>query len=165
MIEMGPKAHNEVVWVWRRACVPPSLSLSPLHLTASRSSLSLTTSWIHMWYGIHMAFSWTNRAQTKPCVYQEPGERSSVLTRHWVRLLSVKESLVEAWVNSLASGQTTGREHNPTHQQKIGLKIYPPSRTRPTFPKRQFLPSGSFHKPLILIHQRADRMKTTITEN
>ena len=27
------------------------------------------------------------------------------------------------------------------------------------------LPSGSFHKPLILIHQRADRMATIITEN
>ena len=26
-------------------------------------------------------------------------------------------------------------------------------------------PSGSFHKPLILIHQRVCRMKTTITEN
>ena len=26
--------------------------------------------------------------------------------------------------HSLASGQTTGREHSPTHQQKIGLKIY-----------------------------------------
>ena len=26
--------------------------------------------------------------------------------------------------HSMASGQTTGREHNPTHQQKIGLKIY-----------------------------------------
>ena len=26
--------------------------------------------------------------------------------------------------HSLASGQTTGREHIPTHQQKIGLKIY-----------------------------------------
>ena len=25
---------------------------------------------------------------------------------------------------SLALGQTTGREHSPTHQQKIGLKIY-----------------------------------------
>ena len=25
---------------------------------------------------------------------------------------------------SLPSGQTTGREHSPTHQQKIGLKIY-----------------------------------------
>ena len=24
----------------------------------------------------------------------------------------------------LVSGQTTGREHNPSHQQKIGLKIY-----------------------------------------
>ena len=27
------------------------------------------------------------------------------------------------------------------------------------------LPSGSFHKPLILIHQRVDIMQTTITEN
>ena len=26
--------------------------------------------------------------------------------------------------HSLASGQTTGRKHSPTHQQKIGLKIY-----------------------------------------
>ena len=29
------------------------------------------------------------------------------------------------------------------------------------FPLRQSLPGGSFHKPLILIHQREDRMKTT----
>ena len=33
------------------------------------------------------------------------------------------------------------------------------------FPPSQTLPSGSFHKPLILITQRAYRMKTTITEN
>ena len=26
--------------------------------------------------------------------------------------------------HSLASGKTTGREHSPAHQQKIGLKIY-----------------------------------------
>ena len=26
--------------------------------------------------------------------------------------------------HSLASGQITGREHSPAHQQKIGLKIY-----------------------------------------
>ena len=40
----------------------------------------------------------------------------------------------------------------------------PPSiRTRPSLPLSQSLSSGSFHKPLI--HQRADRMKTTITEN
>ena len=36
----------------------------------------------------------------------------------------------------------------------------PPNRTRPSFPHSQSLQSGSFHKPLILIHQRADRMKT-----
>ena len=28
--------------------------------------------------------------------------------------------------HSLVSGQTTGREHSPTHRQKIGLKIYWP---------------------------------------
>jgi len=38
-------------------------------------------------------------------------------------------------------------------------------RTRPRFLHSQSLPSGSFYKPLILTHQRADRMKTTITEN
>ena len=26
--------------------------------------------------------------------------------------------------HSLASDQTIGREHSPTHQQKIGLKVY-----------------------------------------
>ena len=40
-----------------------------------------------------------------------------------------------------------------------------PFRIRPSFPRSQSLPSGSFHKPLILVHQRADRLKTTITEN
>ena len=71
--------------------------------------------------------------------------------------------------HSLASGQITRREHSPTHQQKIGLKVLlsmvPLTRTRPSSPHSQSLPSGSFHKPLILIHQRGDRMKTTITEN
>ena len=45
------------------------------------------------------------------------------------------------------------------------LSMAPPIRTRPSFPLSQSLPSGSVPKPLILLHQRADRMKTTITEN
>ena len=53
-------------------------------------------------------------------------------------------------------------------QGEIWLKTYwawpCPSEQDPIFPTVS-LPSGSFHKPLILIHQRADRMKTTITEN
>ena len=45
------------------------------------------------------------------------------------------------------------------------LSMAPPIRTRPSFPLSQSLPSGSFHKLLIFLHQRADRVKTTITEN
>ena len=70
---------------------------------------------------------------------------------------------------SLVSVQTTGREHSPTHQQKTGLKVLlsmvPPIRTRPSFSQSHSFPSGSFHKPLILISQRADRMKTIILGN
>ena len=39
------------------------------------------------------------------------------------------------------------------------------SEQDPVSPPSQSLPSGSFHKPLILFHQRADRLKITITEN
>ena len=52
---------------------------------------------------------------------------------------------------SLGSGQTTGREHNPVHQQKIGLKIYAAWPNKTQFPP-QSVSSGSFHKPLILLH-------------
>ena len=38
-------------------------------------------------------------------------------------------------------------------------------RTRPSIPLSQSILSGSFHKPLILLHQRTDRLKTTITGN
>ena len=37
--------------------------------------------------------------------------------------------------------------------------------SRPSFPLSQSIPSGSFHKPLILLHQRANRLEITITEN
>ena len=41
----------------------------------------------------------------------------------------------------------------------------PRIRAGSSFPLSQSFPSGSFHKPLILIHQRASRLKTSITEN
>ena len=90
--------------------------------------------------------SW--RAQTKPCVHQDPGERSSVPTRDWARLacecpgvsgggvrvqwlavgsgalnttvhalVLLKEvAIITITLYSLASGQTTGKEHSPAHQ-------------------------------------------------
>ena len=71
--------------------------------------------------------------------------------------------------HGLVSDQTTEREHSPAHQTENWIKdllsTALPIRTRPSSPHSQSLPTGSFHKPLILLHQRADRMKTTITEN
>ena len=96
--------------------------------------------------------SW--RAQTKPDAHQDPGERSSDPTRDWARLacepLGVSSRGVgQQWAavgsgalnttvlglspfggschypyHSLSLGQTTGREHSPTHQQKTELKVY-----------------------------------------
>ena len=45
------------------------------------------------------------------------------------------------------------------------LSVAPPIRIEPSFPHCQSLPSERVHKSLIFIHPRADRMKTTITEN
>ena len=50
-------------------------------------------------------------------------------------------------------------------QSKDLLSMALPIRTRPSFSLSQSLPLGSFHKPLILLYQREDRMKTTVIEN
>ena len=44
-----------------------------------------------------------------------------------------------------------------------GKSLAWPIRTRPSFPLSQSLPSGSFHKPCILTHQRAQSQKTNQT--
>ena len=54
---------------------------------------------------------------------------------------------------------------NKKLDKKDLLSMAPPIWTRPSFPLSQSLSSGSFHKPLILLHQRVDRLKTTITGN
>ena len=69
---------------------------------------------------------WGNRlleGTNKTCMHQEKGAVSPQETESDLPV-NLQESLLEVWVDSLASGQTTGREYSPTHQQKIGLKIY-----------------------------------------
>ena len=60
-----------------------------------------------------------------------------------VTIIFITSTIVRPQVNQQ-------RGTKPTHQQKIGLKIYwaPPIRTRPSFPFSRSLPSGRFHKPL-----------------
>ena len=66
--------------------------------------------------------------------------------------------------------QVNSREGTQLHPStknwiKDLLRMTLPIRTRFSIPLSQSIPSGSFHKPLILLHQRADRLKTTLTEN
>ena len=74
----------------------------------------------------------------------------------------------QTWLsNFFTSNNWEGTQPHPSAENWIKdlLWVAPPIRTRPNFPLSQSLPSRSFHKPLILLHQRADRLKTTITEN
>ena len=62
------------------------------------------------------------------------------------------------------------REGTQTHSSaengiKELLSMALPTRARSSFPHSQSLSLGNFHKSLILIYLRADRMNTTITEN
>ena len=71
---------------------------------------------------------------------------------------------------SIVWPQVNSREGTQPHPSagnwiKDLLSMALPIRTRASFPLSQSLLSGSFHKPLILLHQRADRLKTTVTEN
>ena len=63
------------------------------------------------------------------------------------------------------SAQVNNREGTQLHPSTENLirllSMGPPIRTRPSFPLNQSLPSGSFHKPLILLCQRANHQ----TEN
>ena len=73
-------------------------------------------------------------------------------------------------IHSIVWPQVNGRkgtQFNPSTENWIKdlLSMALPTRARPWFPHSQSRPSGSFYKPLILILQRADRLKTTIREN
>ena len=91
----------------------------------------------------------------------------SVAVHKWellkeVTVIFITFTIVWPQVNSREGTQL----HPPTENWiKDLLSMALPIRTRPSFPLSQSLPSGIFHKPHIILHQRADRLKTTITEN
>ena len=78
--------------------------------------------------------------------------------------MSHRACSLQDWI---ASGQRTNKESHPSADNwtKDLLSTALPTRTRPSFPYSQSLPSGSLQKPLILIHQKADRRsKNTILQ-
>ena len=71
------------------------------------------------------------------------------------------------WATRPQVNSREGTQLHPSIENWIKnlLSMALPIRTRPSFPLSQSLPSGSFHKPVILLHQQAERVKTAITEN
>ena len=67
----------------------------------------------------------------------------------------------------LRSNNSVGTQPHPSTENYIKglLSMSLPIKTRLSFPHSQSLLSGSFQKPVILICQRVDRVKITITEN
>ena len=95
------------------------------------------------------------------------GWGQSVAVHAWdllkeVTIIFITSTIVQPQVNNREGTQPHPSTENWT---KDLLSMAQPIRTRPSFPLRQFLPSGSFHQLLILLHQRTDRLKTIITEN
>ena len=127
---------------------------------------------------------WSHKRLSQTCCeYQGVSNggmgRQCPATGSWALNTTVLGALVDAHISPFEEGrhycyypyhyhypcQTTGREHSPTSQQKIGLKIYwawsHPSDSPTVSPSHQEA-STSFLSLSII---RADRMKTTITEN
>ena len=91
----------------------------------------------------------------------------SVAVHSWVLLKKVTIIFITSTIVWPQVNSKEGTQLHPSTESWIKnlLSMARPIRTRPSFPLSQSLPSGSFHKPLILLHQREDRQKTTITEN
>ena len=102
--------------------------------------------------------------------WQWPGavlEALSAAVHAWDLL---KEVAIVFITSTIVWPQVNNREGTQPHPStenwiKDLLNMALPIRTRPSFPHSQSFPPGSFNKPFILIHQRADRMKATITGN
>ena len=104
---------------------------------------------------------------------ETPGHSQASLGQSLVGSLFLsllKEVTIIFITTTIVWPQVISRERAQLHPStenwiKDLLSLALPIRTRSNFPLSQSLPSRSSHKPLILFHQRANRLKTTITEN
>ena len=91
----------------------------------------------------------------------------SVAVHAWNLLKEVTITFITSFIVWPQGNSKEGTQLHPSTENWIKdlLSMALPIRTGPSFPFSQSLPSGSSYKPLILLYQRADRLKTTITEN
>ena len=160
-LPQGQGLQVQQTWVWHK---PSWRRLPCVHQNSGERSSDPTRDWARLG-GECPGVSGRGVGQ------QWPAAGSGALSAAVLAWDLLKEALsyLHYLRHSLASGQTTGREHSPTHQQKIGLKIYwpwpHPSQLDPVSPSVSLSPQKASINFLTLIHQRADRMKTITTEN
>ena len=73
-----------------------------------------------------------------------------------VTIIFITSTIVWPQVNN-----REGTQLHPSTENWIKdlLSMAPPIRTRPSIPFSQSIPSGNFHRPLILLHRRTERLK------
>ena len=132
-------------------------------------------------YGPRRKEQWPHRRLTQTCPWVSrslcrgvgcwwPAAGLGALSAAMLAWDCLKEVAIIFITSTIVWPQGNNREGTQSHLStenwiKVLLSMVLPIRTRPSFPLSQSLLSGSFHKPLILLQKRADRMKTTITEN
>ena len=106
------------------------------------------------------AEAWVSSARRRPAAGLGA---LSVAVLSWDLLKEVAITFITSTIVWPQVNNRQGTQPHPSAEDWIKdlLSLTPPIRTRFC----QSLPSGSFHKPLILLHQREDRLKTTIAEN
>ena len=160
-----------------------------LHLKQVRHCANLSNSW----YIEHLQFLWNRPThpegvegiifilwmytiQTSKHVRKSPNEGTEKNASLVAQLVNYLPAMQETQVQPLA-WEDILQKRMPTppvfllgefHRQGSLAGYSPWGREESDTTERfhfHFLPSRSFHKPLILLHQRADRLKTTITGN
>ena len=125
--------------------------------------------WHHSgWSWRRWGTSWhRSRGHGASVIYAHSTSHSH-LTHPYLLLPRIREGSLESFLlPTIVWPQVNNRKWTQPHSStenwiKDVLSLALPFRTRPSFPLSQSLPSGSFHKPLILLHQRADRLKISI---
>ena len=89
------------------------------------------------------------------------GCRSSVAMCTWDLLKEVAIIFITSIIVWPQVDKRKGTQPHPSRENWIKdlLSMVLPIRTKPSFPLSKSPPSVSFHKPFILLHQRADRLK------
>ena len=185
-LRQGQGLLVQQTWVWhkpswRRSPLTPSQNCQSLHRTGETDSWRAHTqkTCVHQDPGGRSSDptrDWPRLARERPGVsgggvgqrWPAAGARAlSTAVCAWDLLKEVAIIFITSTIVWVRSNNREGTQTCPSTEKWIKdlLSMAQLIRIRPSSPHNQSFPAGSFHKPFILICQRAYRMTATITEN